>query len=74
MFAAATASLEKHINGTGIALSPLAFTSGGPLPLTTEQMAELELYEENKSKWLMGEAVIKQAITTMISDSLFIEM
>ena len=73
-FAAATASLKKHIDGTGIGPCPPAFTSGGPFPLTTDQMAELELYEEKKSKWLMGEAVIKQAIATMISNSLFIEI
>jgi hypothetical protein len=73
-FAAATASLEKHIDSTGIAPSPPTFITGAPLVLTADQTAELELYEEKKSKWLTGEAVIKQAIATTISDSLFIEI
>jgi hypothetical protein len=50
------------------------FTTGGPIPLTPEQTAELELYEEKNLKWTMGEAVIKQAIATIIPDSLFIEV
>ena len=73
-FMAATASLEKHINATGIALIPLTFTLGGPFLFTTKQMAKLELYEENKLKWMMDETIIQQAITTTISDSLFIEI
>ena len=74
VFAAAATSLEKHIDGTRIASSSPAFISGGPFLLIAEQVAELELYEKNKSKWLTGEAVIKQAIATMISDSLFINI
>ena len=72
-FAAAAASLETHIDGTGTAPSPPAFIIHRPFLLTAEEMGELELYE-NKSKWLTGEAVIKQAITTTISDSLFIDI
>ena len=74
VFAAATADLEKHIDGTGTAPIPLAFTPGGPTPLTADQMAEIKLYEENQLKWMMNEAVIKQAIATTIPDSLFIEV
>ena len=73
-FAVATASLGKHINSTWIVPSPPAVTLGGPFLLTAEQMAELEQYEENKLKWLTGEAVMKQAIAIMIYDSLFIEI
>ena len=73
-FAAAAAGLEKHINGTGTEPSPPAFVPGVPIVLTAEQTTEQELYEGKKSMWLTGEAVIKQAIATTISDSLFIEI
>ena len=68
------AALEKHIDGTGSAPVSPVFTIGGPIPLTPEQTAELELYEEKSLKWTMGEAVIKHAIATIIPDSLFIEV
>jgi hypothetical protein len=71
-FAAATSGLEQHIDSTGTAPNPPTFALGGQFPLTMEQTAEQELYEGKMSKWLMGEAVIKQAIATTISDSLFI--
>ena len=74
-FAAATTGLEMHINSTGMEPSPPAFVTGVPIVLTVEQTAEQELYaKEKKLMWLTGEAVIKQAITTMISNSLFIKM
>ena len=41
-FAAAAAGLEKHIDSTGTSPNPLAFTLGGPFPLTAEQVAKLE--------------------------------
>ena len=61
-FVAAAASLEKHIDGTRTPLNPPPFILGGPFPITMDPIAELELYEEKKLKWLTGEAVIKQAI------------
>ena len=73
IFAAAAADLEKHIDGMGTIPIPPAFALG-PTPLTAEQMAEVKLYEENQSKWVTNEAVIKQAIATTIPDSLFIEV
>jgi hypothetical protein len=73
-FAAAATSLEQHINGTRTPPNPPTFTLGGPFPLTVEQTAEPELFEGKKSKWLTGEAVINQAITSTVSDSLFIEI
>src|SRR5882762_7911695 len=73
-FAAAAAGLEKHIDGTGSAPNPPVFALGGPTPLTTAQTTEIEQYEEKQSKWMMGEAVVKQAIATTIPDSLFIEV
>jgi hypothetical protein len=74
MFAAVAADLVKHIDGTGTAPIPSAFTSGSPNPLTADQIAEIKLYEENQSKWMMNEVVIKQAIATTIPDSLFMEV
>ena len=73
-FVVAAIGLEKHIDGTRTPPNPLAFILGWPFPLAVDQTAELELYDKKKSKWLMGEAVIKQAIATMISNSLFIEI
>ena len=74
MFVATATSLEKHINGTRTEPNPPAFVTGVPIVLTAEQMAKQELYEEKKLMWLTGEAVIKQAITTMIPNSLFIKI
>jgi hypothetical protein len=74
VFAAAAAGWEKHIDGTGTEPSPPAFVTGVPIVLTAEQTTKQELYEGKKLMWLTGEAVIKQAITTTISDSLFIEI
>jgi hypothetical protein len=62
VFAAAAADLEKHIDGTGTAPIPPAFTLGGPTSLTADQTAEIKLYEENQSKWMMNEAVIKHSL------------
>ena len=73
-FAAAAADLKKHTDRTGTPLNPPIFTWTGPTPLTSDQITEYEEYQGKQSKWLMGEAVIKQAIATMIPDSLFIEV
>ena len=71
---AAAADLEKHIDGTGTPLNPPIFIWTGPTLLTSDQITEYEEYQGKWLKWLMGEAVIKQAIATMIPDSLFIEV
>ena len=73
MFAAATANLEKHIDSTGTAPIPQAFTCD-PTLLTADQMVEVKLYEENQSKWVMNEVVIEQAIATTIPDLLLIKV
>lgn len=57
-FATVATKLEKCIDSTGALPHPPAFILGGP----------------KISKWLMDEDVIKQAISTMISNSLFIEL
>jgi hypothetical protein len=35
--------LEKHIDGTGTAPIPPAFSPSGPTPLTADQTAEIKL-------------------------------
>jgi hypothetical protein len=74
IFVAATTNLGMHIDGMGTVLNPPAFSLGSPTPLTADQTAEIEQYEEKQSKWMMGKAVIKQAIATTIPDFLFIEV
>jgi hypothetical protein len=59
---------------TALEPSPPAFVTVVLIVLMAEQTTEQELYEGKKSMWLTGEAVIKQAIATMISDSLFIKI
>ena len=73
-FAAVAADLEKHIDGMGKPPKPAIFTWTGPTLLTSDQITEYEEYEVKQSKWLMGEAVIKQAIPTTIPDLLCIEV
>jgi hypothetical protein len=73
-FAAGAAALGKHIDGMGGVPPLLIFTVGGPTPLMADQITEFEKYDTELSKWMMvmGEAIIKQAITTMIPNSLFL--
>src|SRR5882762_6969018 len=73
-FAASAATLEDHIDGIGKAPEPPVFVMHGPTTLTDVQKQEFELYETKQSKWMMGEAVIKQAIASTIPDSLFLEV
>jgi len=73
-FAASAVALEKHIDGTGKAPKTPEFAMAGPTALTDAQKEEFNLYEAEQSKWMMGEAVIKQAIATTIPDSLFLEI
>ena len=74
LFAAAAASLVSHLDGTGQAPTPLTFTLEGPTPLTTEQQEEFDIYASALSKWQSEEAIIRQAIASTISDSLFLEV
>ena len=71
LYAVAAASLITHVDGTEV-VPPLVTI--GPRPLTTEQQQELDEYNLALSKWKSDEAIIKQAIATVILDSLFIEV
>jgi hypothetical protein len=70
LYAAAAASLSSHIDGTGVAPSPLAYSG----MLTEEERKKTEEYEANLFRWQSDEAIIKQAIASLISDSLFLEV
>src|SRR5271156_3501968 len=80
LFAAAAASLKAHIDGTGkppVAVSVVPTESEPPTelePLTAEQAQVRSEYDVALSKWEMEEAIIKQALASVIPDSLFIEV
>ena len=63
---ASAVALEKYIDGTAKAPKALEFTMAGPTGLTDAQKDELNLYEAEQLKWIMGKAVIKQAIAITI--------
>jgi hypothetical protein len=71
LFAAAAASLKSHIDGTATAPVPVMT---GPSPLSAEQQQKLDDYHTALSKWQSDEAIIRQAIASTISDSLFLEV
>lgn len=73
MFAAAAASLASHVDGTG-AEPTLATDFPKSGPLTDAQKAEYDIYASNLARWRSDEAIIRQAIASTISDSLFLEV
>src|SRR5271168_88594 len=73
LFAAAAASLVSHIDGTGVApILETGFPRSGPL--SEAQQAELDKYTSDLARWESDEAMIRQAIASSISDSLFLEV
>jgi hypothetical protein len=81
LYAAAAASLKLHVDGTGKApvalkapVAPEAEPATSSEPLTEEQEKEVSDYETELLKWQTGEAIIKQAIASVIPDSLFLEV
>ena len=72
-FAVAAASLLSHIGGMGVKLTlALGFPRSGSLPEL--QQVVLNKYTSDLSQWQSDEAIIRQAIATSISDSLFLEV
>ena len=69
LYAAAAASLKDHIDGT--ASAPVAPVGSSTKPLPEDVMAE---YEAALAKWNIDEAIIRQAIASIIPDSLFLEV
>ena len=71
-FAAATASLKGHIDGTGKPPeNPMPISCG---PLTEDQKTAMSEYGALLTKWEMKENIVKQALASVIPDSLFIEV
>ena len=64
-------SLISHVDGTEV-MPPLVTI--GPGTPTAEQLQKFDEYNLALSKWKSDEAIIKQAIATVILDSLFIEV
>ena len=74
LFAAAAASLIQHIDGTEAPpTSPVTPVSGSD-PSTADQKEALDNYTGKLLRWWADEAIIRQAIASMISDSLFLEV
>src|ERR1700678_1033216 len=74
MFAAAAASLINHIDGTGTVPSPPVTCTMDSGALTQIQQGALDEYAAKLLRWRSGEAIVRQAIASMISDSLFLEV
>ena len=67
------ASLNQHIDGTGI--PPLLVSiDTGTEPLTATQQKTLDDNKAEISRWQSEEAIIRQTIASTISDSLFLEV
>src|ERR1700678_4098222 len=74
MFAAAAASLIDHIDGTGTVPSPPVTRTTDSGALTEIQQGALDEYAAELLRWQSGEAIVRQAIASTISDSLFLEV
>ena len=72
-YAADAASLLGHIDGKGVPPRPIIIPRGTE-PLTAAQQESLDDYAVEMSKWQSEEAIIRQAIASTISDSLFLEV
>ena len=73
LYAAAAASLNQHIDGTGTPPLPVSIDTGTK-PLTATQQKTLDDNAAEISRWRSEEAIIRQAIASTISDSLFLEV
>ena len=74
LFAAAAAFLKAHIDGTGKAPDAVPDVTTGSKPLTAEQAQVQSEYNAALSKWEMEEAIMRQALASVIPDSLFLEV
>ena len=72
LFAAAAASLKGHIDGTG--KPPVNPVLTPCEPLTEDQKLVINEYNTLLMKWEMEENIVKQALASVIPDSLFIEV
>ena len=72
LFAAAAAALKGHIDG--VEKPPSAPVPTTREPLTEVQTEKLGEYEVLRAKWEVEENILKQALASVIPDSLFIEV
>ena len=72
LFAAAAASLKGHIDGTG--KPPVNPVPTPREPLMEDQKLAINEYNTLLTKWEMEENIVKQALASVIPDSLFIEV
>ena len=72
LFAAAAASLKGHIDGTG--KPPVNPVPTPCEPLMEDQKLAINEYNTLLTKWEMEENIVKQALASVIPDSLFIEV
>jgi hypothetical protein len=72
LFAAAAGSLKGHIDGSG--KPPVNPLPTPRVPLTEDQKVEMSEYSASLTKWEMEENIMKQALASVIPDSLFIEV
>src|ERR1700678_980708 len=69
-----TYPLIDHVDGTGtVPSSPVTRTTGSGALKEIQQEA-LDEYAAELLRWQSGEAIVRQAIASMISDSLFLEV
>ena len=74
LFAATAAALKGHIDGTDIVPAPVGFSHRPGEPLKEGQQEALKEYQLKHTKWEMEENIVKQALASVIPDSLFIEV
>ena len=74
LFAATAASLKGHVDDMDIALAPVGFSHQPGEPLNEDQQEALKEYQLKRTKWEMEENIVKQALVSVILDSLFIEV
>jgi hypothetical protein len=74
LFAAAAASLKGHIDGTESAPVIITFSQVPGEALKEDQMEILKEQEMRHTKWEVEENIVKQALASVIPDSLFTEV
>ena len=72
LYAAAAGSLKGHIDATG--KPPVNPVLTPREPLTEDQKLAMSEYSALLTKWEMEENIVKQALASVIPDSLFIEV
>ena len=67
-------ALKGHVDGPDIVPAPVGFSHQPGEPLKEDQQEALKEYQLKHTKWEMEENIVKQALASVIPDSLFIEV